>query len=105
MAHAIIEGGNLTVDGVPTPISLSAVGDGSFTIDVGANLTLDPTNLALQSTSAAILAKIIAAPATAAGQASLQTAIGTISDAAWAGTGDGTVIAVLKAIAINTTTP
>lgn len=35
----------------------------------------------------------------------LNAAIGTPSDEAWSGTGDGTVIAVLKAIAANTAAP
>lgn len=38
----------------------------------------------------------------ATGIADLNTAIGTPADQAWSGTGDGTVIAVLKAIAVNT---
>lgn len=44
----------------------------------------------------------VIAPATAAGQAALQTAIGSVGDAAWSGTGNGSVIAILKAIAANT---
>jgi len=66
--------------------------------------------LGTEVTLAAILAKIIAAPATSAKQdtgntslAALATAIGSVSDAAWSGTGDGSVISILKAIAVNTT--
>lgn len=38
----------------------------------------------------------------ATGIADLNAAIGTPSDEAWSGTGDGTVVALLKAIAVNT---
>lgn len=44
----------------------------------------------------------ISAAASAAGQDAMQAAIGSVDDAAWSGTGDGTVIAILKAIAANT---
>lgn len=36
--------------------------------------------------------------------AAMLTAIGTPADAVWSGTGPGTVIAILKAIAVNTST-
>lgn len=51
-----------------------------------------------------ILAQILAALGGdgATGLDDLNAAIGTPSDEAWSGTGDGTVIAVLKAIAANT---
>lgn len=47
----------------------------------------------------------VASDGTPIDSAGLVDAIGTPADAAWSGTGDGTVIAILKAIAINTTAP
>ncbi len=102
--------------GQVVPILASEITPGVYSLNVGANLTLDPTNLNLEATQAdvktaaqAILAKIIAAPATSAKQdtgntslGAIATAIGSISDSAWSGSGDGTVIALLKAIATNT---
>lgn len=41
----------------------------------------------------------------AAGADATATALGSPNDAAWSGTGPGTVIAILKKIALNTTTP
>ncbi len=68
------------------PIALTSNGDGTYSVTTGAEITLDPTNLA-----------------TSAKQDSLKAVIGSVADAAWSGTGDGTVIAILKAIAVNTT--
>jgi hypothetical protein len=42
------------------------------------------------------------AVASAAGQTETNAAIGSPDDAAWTGTGDGTVIAILKGIYANT---
>ncbi len=88
--------------GQVVPILASEITPGVYSLNVGAELTLDPTNLALEATQASILAKIIAAPATAAKQDTLAAIIGSVSDSAWSGSGDGTVIAILKAIAVNT---
>jgi hypothetical protein len=45
-------------------------------------------------------------PETAAGEPiDLVAVIGAVDDAAWSGTGDATVISLLKAIALNTTAP
>lgn len=41
----------------------------------------------------------------AAGDPALAAAIGSPADEAWAGSGNGTVIALLKAIALNTEAP
>ena len=97
------------------PIKATDNEDGTYALQFSAELTVNPTNLNLEATQAdvltaveAILAKIIAAPATAAKQDTAQTsltaiaaALGATSDAAWT-SGDGSVIAILKTIATNT---
>ncbi len=101
--------------GSTVPVLASEITPGVYSLNVGADLTLDPTNLNLEATqlsvltaAQAILAKIIAAPATSAKQDTAQTsltaiaaALGTTADAVWT-TGNGTVISLLKAIATNT---
>ncbi len=79
--------------GQTVPVKAIDLEDGTFALAIGADLTLDPTNLALaskQDTGNTALAALV-------------TSIGSIGDAAWSGTGNGTVIAILKAIAVNTT--
>lgn len=84
MAIAYFSGALL--NGHPIPLSVSDNGDGTYSLDIGANITLDPTNLS-----------------TSAKQDALKAVIGSASDVAWTGIGDGTVISILKAIATNTT--
>lgn len=57
-----------------------------------------------EASGAAILAKLIAAPATEAKQDALTTLIGSLSDAAWDNSAPSpSLVALLKKIAINTT--
>lgn len=83
-----------TLDGVPIPVSVSFNEDGSYSIDIGANITLDPTNLATsakQDTAQTSLTAIAAA-------------LGTKADAAWDGSAPTpSVISILKGIFVNTT--
>lgn len=64
--------------GAPVPIKAVDNGDGTYSIDIGANLTLDPTDLALEATQLSILAKIIAAPATSAKQDTANTSLASL---------------------------
>lgn len=64
------------------PVKAVDNGDGTYSLDIGANLTLDPTDLNLEASqqlvltaAQAILAKIIAAPATAAKQDTAQASL------------------------------
>lgn len=86
---AILQSGSLTLNGVAVPIALTDNQDGTYSPNIAAALTLDPTNLALDSTVSTINSYL--------------SVLGTPSDVAWSNTGEGTLIAILKKIALNTT--
>jgi hypothetical protein len=81
------------------PVTIGSVTvDGTITADAGTNLST--AGLALESGGnlAAILAKIIAAPATAAKQDTIIAALGSPSDTAWDGSAaSASLIAIMKA--------
>ena len=78
---------------------MSVIGVSPGSPEATAPRSVQPVAVYDSSTGAVI------APATAAGQAALQTAIGSVGDAAWSGTGNGSVIAILKAIYANGVLP
>lgn len=101
--------GTLTV-GLPTGASTAALqtsGNASLTAiansvagTLSVSLPSGAATSALQTTGNASLANIetaVTGVATAANQTTLNTAVGAIGDAAWSGTGNGTLVAIDKA--------
>ncbi len=85
--------------GTTVPVKAADNGDGTYSLAISSDLTLDPTNLATSAKQDTLAALV----ATAAKQDALKAVIGAADDAAWSGSGNGTVISLLKAIALNTT--
>lgn len=93
MALAIADG--LSLNGVPMPLSVADNGDGTYSINIGADITLDPTNLATSAKQTTAQTSLTA----------IAAALGTPADAAYAGSGNASIISILKGIYVNTTPP
>lgn len=82
MANATGNINGVTIAGTQAPIRFTDNGDGTFSVNIGAELTLSPTNLSLEATQQdvldALLAGIVVTPKGAANLASSQaTSTGT----------------------------
>jgi hypothetical protein len=74
---------------------------GKGPVEAAVEVILD--NLSAGAAGGLTNAQLRAADVPVALTAAITAAIGTKSDAAWSGSGDGTLISVLKKIALNTT--